>query len=205
MARKRAPGGGRKPKDRYGGRASPLSIRMTDEMRARLEASARHRKGGISLSEEILFRIRSSIDRERDEKRDPASRALCYLLAETIAAVASVTAGPNWRSDPYAFQSIKLAFSLVLDDVRPPGEIRAHAMQEDKPYAGTWVDPSTLKFRLTGGTPEEMAHFIHGVILMQQLRPLDEEQAENRSREQEDFAYDMSHALRNLQLKEPNQ
>jgi hypothetical protein len=203
MVRKRAPGAGRKPKQ--GPRASPLSLRMSADIRAGLEVSAAQRKQGKgwTLSEEILHRLRLSFDRERNEKRDQATRALCYLLAETIAAVAR-NAEPNWRSDPWSFRAIKLAFDQILDALEPIGEMRARVMDQSEPYAGIWAPPGTLRFQLGGGTPEEMAHFVRDVIL-DQLRPLDAASAENRTRDEEDFEYGMSDAFRVLKPKEPSQ
>lgn len=206
MARKRAPGGGRKPKE---GRASPLSLRMPDEMRAALEASAAKRKPGKSglLSEEILHRLRLSFVRERDERRDPASTALCRLLTEVILAVANSTVGPqDWRSDPWAFEAVRLAFDQILLRLKPPGEMRAPATRQGVWAAGT----IPVRFQLGEGTPEEMAHFVSDVILM---RPTFEAPFEvSRFEENREystggnaFEYTMADAFKALKLKEPNQ
>src|SRR6516165_455129 len=55
MARKRAPGGGRKPKGAAPMR-SQLTIRMPDDLRTELEAAARKR--GHNLTDELLWRLR---------------------------------------------------------------------------------------------------------------------------------------------------
>jgi hypothetical protein len=203
VARKRAPGGGRKPK--HGVRASPLSLRVPKEVREGLEASAAERKQGKgwSLSEEILLRLKQTFYDERRD-RDRASKALCRFLTEVILAVANSTVGPNWRSDPWAFKAIRLAFDRVLVGLEPPGEIRAPATRQ-----GVWAaGANPVRFQLGEGTPEEMAHFISDVILM---RPTFEEPfAVSRFEAEEDssgnvFEYTMARAFRDLKLKETNQ
>jgi hypothetical protein len=210
MARKRAPGAGKKPRGEYAGLAATLSIRMPADMRAGLERSAaKRRQGGWSLTQEILWRLQRSFDRERDERRDPASRALCYLLAEVISAVAPNTAGPNWRSDPFAFRAIKLAFGQILDALEPKGEIRTPS--------DLWIHPGAMPMRTAlsyGGTPEQMAHFICDVMLMRMRQDAYEEPPEanqeamatiSPTSTQKEFEFGMSAAVRALKLKEPNQ
>ena len=75
MARKRAPGGGRKPKGPVAAR-SQLTVRMPDDLRAELEAAARRRNR--NLTDELIGRIRVSFAREHEQKRDPATRALLF-------------------------------------------------------------------------------------------------------------------------------
>lgn len=200
MARKRAPGGGRKPK--HGVRASPFSLRLPDELREKLAAAAsRHDGKDGSLSEEILRRLKQSF---YDERRDPAVRALSHILGVAIAIAKSI-AGPDWRSDPWAFKAIKLAFGQILDDFEPKGEIRALATRQ-----GVWAAGAIpVGFQLGEGTPEEMAHFIRNVIL---TRAIYEEPFEvSRFEVPEDstganvFEYGMADAFKVLKLKEPNQ
>jgi hypothetical protein len=75
MAQKRAPGGGRKPKGPVAAR-SQLTVRITDDLRAELEAAARRRNR--NLTDELIGRIRVSFAREHEQKRDPATRALLF-------------------------------------------------------------------------------------------------------------------------------
>jgi hypothetical protein len=170
--RKRAPGAGRPPKGDFAGLSSTLSIRMPDDMRAQLEASAAKRKGGKgwSLTQELLHRAQRSFDRERDERRDLASRALCYVLAEVISVVAHNTGtGPSgWRWNPFAFRAIKLAFAQVLDTLEPKGELRApQPIARVDPLGDAWFSPGTLLFAFgSEKTPEELAEFARLVTLM---------------------------------------
>jgi hypothetical protein len=118
--RRRAPGGGRKPKGAFKNLASPLSIRMPADMRSELEAAAK--ANGSSVSQELLRRLQNSFNRDRDKARDPAMQALCFLIAET----AQQTSGLNnldWRTNPFYFRAFKIAVGKLLDALEPKGTI----------------------------------------------------------------------------------
>ena len=119
VKRKRAPGGGRK---RQGASvAQNLTIRIDSAMRGQLEFAALKRaewKRNWNLSQEILMRLKQSLDREREERRKPAVRAIGFLIAEMAEFLSA-----DLR-EPFAFQAFKLAVAEVLDAIKPPGEIR---------------------------------------------------------------------------------
>ena len=118
--RKRAPGGGRKPKGEFAGLPSPLSVRMPADMRAQLEAAAR--RSGRSMSQEVLRRLNSSLSRERNEAGDRATRALCFLISSLAYAVHWNM--PNWRSDRFLFRAVKIGIGKLLDALpEPTGEM----------------------------------------------------------------------------------
>src|SRR5262245_44631170 len=102
MARKRAPGGGRKPKGAVA--AGLVAVRMQDDLRAQLDAAAKKR--GYTLTDEVLGRLRASFAREREQRRDRAMRALGFLIA-TVADVAHLGGRLNkqWHRDPFMFQA----------------------------------------------------------------------------------------------------
>jgi hypothetical protein len=206
MAKKRAPGGGRKPKGEFSQLAATLSIRMPADMRAKLGASAARRRNGKGwvLTQEILYRLQHSFDRERDEQRDPASRALCYLLAQVIATVAANVRPREWRSDPFAFRTMKLAFGQILDALEPKGEIRPPSRVEDKgdPFAGIdiWAVSGTGQFMIGGSTPEEMARFTRDVILMRLAEPASQVPGKG-TWHQRDFEFGITDARRDLEIK----
>jgi hypothetical protein len=58
MKRKRAPGGGRKPKGPIKGKSAALSTRITPELRQLLDDAAE--EAGRSLSQEVELRLRAS-------------------------------------------------------------------------------------------------------------------------------------------------
>src|SRR5580704_12518093 len=121
MARKRAPGGGRKPKGEFSRLTSTLSIRMPADMRSRLEASAaRHRNGdGWALTQEILHRLQQSFDHEW---QTPApTLALAYLVSR-LADDCSVNTGNKkylWHKDSFAFEALEQALAMLLKVLRP--------------------------------------------------------------------------------------
>jgi hypothetical protein len=139
MARKRAPGGGRKPIGPRVARAQ-LSLRMPDDLRTELEAAAATR--GRSLTQEMLGRLRESLARERIDRQDPAMRALCFLfqdLAETIhARQPEIRRDFKWHRNPFMFRAFKLGVAKLLDALEPPGEIkplgRAQHGASDNPF-----------------------------------------------------------------------
>jgi Arc-like DNA binding domain len=116
--RQRAPGAGR-PR---GEPRSPLTVRLPTEMRVRLEAAARKRDR--TITEELVARLRSSFNRGRDEARDPATRAFCFLFSELARRIYVHRELPNWHFDPWLFQTFKLAIPRLLDHFRPAGEMK---------------------------------------------------------------------------------
>ena len=122
MKRKRAPGGGMKPKGAFSGLTSPLSIRMQPEMRKELEASAK--KKGWSLTQELLWRLRASLSKEREARRDPATRALCFLISE-MAKKIYAPIPLEWHRNPFLFSAFTIGVANLLRELEPPGEIQS--------------------------------------------------------------------------------
>ena len=129
MKRKRAPGGGRKPKGAFSGLTSPLSIRMPPEMRKELESAAK--KKGWSLTQELLWRLRVSLNKEQEARRDPATRALCHLIS-VMGEKIYKRIPLEWRRNPFLFRAFKIGVANLLDELEPPGEIQSP------------IDPNTL-------------------------------------------------------------
>ncbi len=192
MPRKRAAGGGRKPKGDFAGLSSPLSIRMPADLRKELEAAARD--SGKSVTQELLRRLNDSFQRDRDKNRDPASRALCYLLAELIEIVSQNTfeepKQSEWRNNPFAFRVIKLAFNRALDALEPKGEMH----QPDV----NWLSLNMI----FGDSPEEMAENAAMAILFLLHRPptADKSIGQVLVPKQEQQHYGMTNAARDLQI-----
>ena len=116
----RAPGGGRKPKGEFAKLGSPSSIRLPPEMRDQLEAAAQ--RSGRSLSQEMLARLDSSLNRDRNKAVDPAMRALCFLISSLARSIHWNK--PNWRADPFLFRAIKIGIGKLLDALEPGGEMK---------------------------------------------------------------------------------
>lgn len=125
LKRKRAPGGGRKPRGAFSKLTSPLSLRMPSDMRDELEAAAK--ASGKSVSQELLRRLQNTFSRDRDRVRDPAMQALCFLIAETAQQTAGLNSSKDraleWRTSPFYFRAFKIAVGKLLDALEPKGKI----------------------------------------------------------------------------------
>jgi hypothetical protein len=160
--RKRAAGVGRKPKGDFSQLTSPLSIRMPEDMRRQLEVAAS--ASGRSVSQEVLRRIQESFNQERDKARDPAMRALCFLIAQLAGDVAGLTDEKgrpffDWRTDPFFFRAFKLAIAQMLDALEPAGEIQPpQAMLDAQLHLESEGGVAVMKmFKATYDTPEARA------------------------------------------------
>jgi NTP pyrophosphatase (non-canonical NTP hydrolase) len=150
---------GRPPAGGFSTLTAVTSLRMPEDLRQQLEKARKERgkrlNRKIGLSQELLYRVRSSFIRERDEARDPALRALYYLIAEVAEAVSfpfpARPAGlrPLWRSDPFLFEAFRLAVGELLDALKPTG-------RELKPPS---IVANTFK------TAEELADYVVSGVL----------------------------------------
>jgi hypothetical protein len=124
MKRKRAPGGGRKPKGEFSQLSSTLTIRIPDDMRKQLEDEAAAK--GESMAQRLLWHLRQSFNRQHDRDRDPALHALLYMigyLAENISLDSPTPPSRTyWRTDWYAFVAFKSAVVMLLDVLEEPPE-----------------------------------------------------------------------------------
>jgi hypothetical protein len=128
MARKRAPGGGRKPKGPIAAR-SQLTVRMPDDLRKSLEANVarrQKRKPNWNLTEEVLWRLYWSYRQQGEERRDPYMRAIGTLIsgiAEEVHRRRSLSS--EWHRDPFMFRAFKHGVVKLLDALDPPGEAKS--------------------------------------------------------------------------------
>jgi hypothetical protein len=162
MVRKRARGGGRKPKGPIAARAQ-LTVRMPDDLRSELEAAAQRR--GRNLTDELLGRLRASFARERDRQRDPPLRAWCFLISELASYIHYET--PNWHKNPFWFRAFKLGVAGLLDALEPRGEVRPPkdldpAIDHETPEAQAKAALNIVFHQLHGGKSREYAH-VHSI------------------------------------------
>ncbi len=114
---KRKPGAGRKPAGPFAHNTAQLSIRMPDDLRAELERAAG--KKGWSLTQELLWRLRSSYRTEREQaRRPPASRAISFLISELAERIGFFRLS-EWHRFPLAFRAFRLAVAKVLAALEP--------------------------------------------------------------------------------------
>jgi hypothetical protein len=184
---------------------------MPADMKEQLSTAAKGRRQGRgwSLTQELLFRLQRSFDRERDERRDPAARALCYLLAEVITTVAFNVRPRHWRSDPFAFRTMRLAFNYLLDALEPSGEIQAPTRTDKgNPLAELGLPGDRLLLSQQHQTPEDMARFTSEVLLMRFLQQIVVEPTEegyvvrkNFSQSEQEMEFGMGAARRHLAIR----
>jgi len=115
-ARKRAPGGGRKPQGEFRGKEAALTTRITAQTRHALDRAAQ--KNGRSLSQEVERRLCDSI--QRDLSRDRHIRSLGAVFMLMVQGVERRT-GLRWRDDAFTAQSIRDGLSLLISHFGPSG------------------------------------------------------------------------------------
>src|SRR5262245_51997432 len=109
MARKRAPGGGRKPRGPFKGMSRMLTMRVTPELRAGLELAKR--ESGFSLSQEAERRLRDSL--KRDHQRTADVLALAEAIAQVIEKVQEAT-GKRWQEDAFTGQAARHGIEFLV-------------------------------------------------------------------------------------------
>lgn len=175
QARRRAPGGGRKPANPLAPNTSQITVRLPDDMRAQLKAAADD--NGRTLTDELQDRLSRSFERDRELDRDPASYSLSYLLGRVINTAAATTVG-KWRDSPYVWETVRIAFDEIMRNYAPPGEIGL----PDRPGYGD--------------TPEQTAKFIVATIGLQLIAP-----DLAIPDDQEHTKFGMRDAVRNLKIE----
>jgi hypothetical protein len=131
---------------------------MPDNIRAELEAAAKKR--GWSLTQELLWRLRVSLSKDREDRRDSALRAICFLI--TLMATRSLHTrrpGKPWYQDPFTFRAFKLAVAKLLEGLEPRGEISIPFYESGTRFAGYPIYSTLIK------TPEDAAEDAAGYQL----------------------------------------
>jgi hypothetical protein len=126
VARKRAPGGGRKRSPDTP--RAQLTIRIPENLRGELESAAKKR--GRKLTREVIWRLQVSLNRERIDRQDQVMRALCFLFTDVAEKLRLheglyFREGRKWHRDPFTFRAFKLAVGKLLDALEPSGEAKS--------------------------------------------------------------------------------
>ena len=132
LKQKRKSGGGRKPAGPFKNNTAQLTIRMPDDLRKKLETSAKGKD--CSLTQELLWRLQSSYRKQHEEEfRTPATRAICFLianLADRISGQFAEFAGSHrerlalWHRNPFQFHAFRLAVAQLLEALEPRGDMQ---------------------------------------------------------------------------------
>jgi hypothetical protein len=111
MARKRAPGGGRKPRGEFRGKSATLTTRITAGTREALDRAAE--KNNRSLSQEVERRLRDSIQKDLSRDQQPHIRALGVAFMLMVEGVERRT-GLRWCDDAFTAESIRHGLNLFI-------------------------------------------------------------------------------------------
>jgi hypothetical protein len=111
LARKRAPGAGRKPRGDFSKKTAAITTRVTAATKGALERAAQ--KSGRSLSQEIEHRLDVSIRRDREFARQGHIRALAEAIALVAERVERATE-KDWRNDPFTSEALRHAVEFFL-------------------------------------------------------------------------------------------
>jgi hypothetical protein len=136
---------------------------MPADMRAELDAAAQRR--GWSLTQELLWRVRLSLSKERLDHHFPATRALCFLIGEIARQVSYLPPQEEWYRDPFMFKAFKLAVAKLLDALEPAGEMRS-------PWTNAEASSELVKWEIDSWkTPETAANRAASLTLQSLFQP----------------------------------
>ena len=116
MAKKRAPGAGRKPRGEFKGKSATLTTRITPETRAAMERAAQ--KSGRSLSQDVERRLVDSVRNERNRRSD--IRALAEAIAIVAEKVEKAT-GKHWLQDASTGEELRRGIDVLVRHFAPHG------------------------------------------------------------------------------------
>jgi hypothetical protein len=159
--RKRAKGAGRKSKGEFHGMRNPLSIRITDTLREKLDGACK--ASGRSLTQEVTRRLDDSFGIKGEP--DPRVRAITYLIGQV-----TLYTGKEWRTNPWMFQAFKVAVSLILEKLAPPGELISPELARQF-GAKTGVPPDQLKSMRPEGFGFLLSEIVWTVLTTMKIEP----------------------------------
>jgi hypothetical protein len=114
---------GRPLKDEASRKSEPVSIRLTQELRSRLEAERMSADPERTLSQEIDQRIRESFDLDKSIKKELGGADRYYwllrLVAQDIVFLEHQT-GRRFMEDRFTFDQVIAAINTILDHFKPP-------------------------------------------------------------------------------------
>ena len=184
--RKRAPGGGRKPQGEYANRTASFTMRMSRELRDRLDQEVD--RSGWALSQEVEHRLRQSLDWPIEIQKKwgpPHIKALAQLVSRAARAVETgvgvnplsmaLNDGLAWHRNGFTHAALTTAVNAILEHFKPPQEFSVPKAVEDRSALFARVNPGHSAERYC--TPEEVGLAYAGGLIDQlitmELPPLD--------------------------------
>jgi hypothetical protein len=154
--RKRAPGGGRKPKGEFAGKTATITTRVQPDTRDALEEAAQ--ASGRSLSQEVEFRLKAGLRKPTQaERRNQALGHAIGFMAEELEKVT----GRIWLDDPFTGRALWHAAEAFVFYCAPP----LNNQSADVPplvvqSAAKMPAELAQRFRTPSGFGHMSAHFI---------------------------------------------
>ena len=128
MAKKRAPGAGRKPRGEFSRKTSTITTRITPGTRKALERAAE--KTSRSLSQEVEHRLDGSIRRDYEHNRDRHIRGLAEAIAILTHWVERATQ-KRWIDDPFTAEALRRGIEFLVFHFGAPGTPEVPASVKD--------------------------------------------------------------------------
>jgi len=169
--RKRAPGGGRKPKGPISGNAGWLQARITADLHDRLKREAE--QNGRSVSQEAQVRLKESFDLPAELQKawgPPHIKALAQLVSRAVRSV-ETTAGADpfaeagdlaWHRNSFTHAAVCAAVAAVLAHYKParsmqtPPEVKKRAAMFGKEQAAAQCTPESVGLSCALGVIEQL-------------------------------------------------
>jgi Arc-like DNA binding domain len=162
MARKRAAGGGRKPRGPFFELTSSFTVRMPNDLRKKLERAAKKRPGGGSVGQELLQRLQQSFAKENEDERDSMLRMFGALMDAMLGAIAPERR--HWEKDPWLYRAFYCAVHNMFSRFRPegaePGEEKLPESWRIAVAAEKKNRPDENLLALITQSPEEMGAYV---------------------------------------------
>jgi hypothetical protein len=93
---------------------------MPNDLRKKLEWSAKKRPGGGSVGQELLLRLQQSFVQENEEERDPMLRVFDALMDGMLRIIVPPPR-LHWEKDPWLYRAFYYAVSSMFSRFRPEG------------------------------------------------------------------------------------
>ena len=182
-------GGSRKgagrPRESESGKTAALSLRISSDLRSRLEAERRlTRKKSLSLTVEALLDL--GLKERQSRQSDDPIRAICYLITRLSEDISGALDRKkyNWRTNPFLYEAFKYAVIKVLDGIRPTGACEAPEVPDAYKFSGPTPEDTTDRL-IYGGqffdTPENRGRDVATWLLTDLFRNKESDLKEMKS------------------------
>jgi hypothetical protein len=153
---------GRTPKGEFAGKLANFSTRIQPETRKALDAEAE--ATGLSISQLAEKLLRDGLKERRAAEKDPAMRALCFLIAQLARHVVGPT-DASWRSSPFFYEAFKFAVVQLLDALDPPGTYGEPPQMTVAEPPGAAINPSLQRYLASFRNSQARAEYSADLVL----------------------------------------